>query len=52
MDELEKYLEGRIDYWWEEEHKNEQYYKQCEKALSWFSGAKADIVAGNPLSTD
>ena len=52
VDKLEKYLQGRIDYWWDDEHKNEDYYKQCERALSWFSEKKAEIVAGNPLSTD
>lgn len=52
VDKLEEYLEGRIDYWWEEEHKNEDYYKQCERALSWFSEKKAEIVGDNPLSTD
>lgn len=52
VDKLEEYLQGRIDYWWEEEHRNEQYYNQCEQALNWFSGKKAEIVAGNPLSTD
>ena len=52
VDKLEEYLEGRIDYWWEDEHRNEQYYKQCEQALSWFNGKKAEIVANNPLSTD
>ena len=52
VDKLEKYLQGRIDYWWEDEHKNESYYKECEQALSWFSGAKAEIVGDNPLSTD
>ena len=52
IDELEKYLQGRIDYWWEDEHRNEQYYKRCAEALNWFSWKKAEIVAGNPLSTD
>lgn len=52
VDKLEEYLEGRIDYWWEDEHRNEQYYKQCEQALSWFSEKKAEIVGDNPLSTD
>ena len=52
VDKLEKYLQGRIDYWWEEEHRNEQYYNQCEQALNWFSGKKAEIVRENPLSTD
>ena len=52
VDKLEKYLQGRIDYWWEEEHRNQGYYNQCEQALNWFSGKKAEIVAGNPLSTD
>lgn len=52
VDESEKYLQGRIAYLWEDEHRNAQYYKRCEEALNWFIGKKSEIVAGNPLSTD
>lgn len=56
VDKLEEYIQGRIDYWWEtemnERFNRERAYNQCEQALSWFSERKAEIVAGNPLSTD
>ena len=50
VDELEKYIQGRMDYWWE--NKDERQYRECEDALSWFSEKKAEIVEGNPLPTD
>ena len=52
VDKLEEYLEGRLDYWWEEEHQNESHYNQCERALNWFRDLKSEIVASNPLSKD
>lgn len=50
VDKLEEWLDRQADYWWDKYE--QKRYNRCERALNWFSGMKAEIVAGNPLSTD
>ena len=52
---LEGWLEGQLDYWWEQDadtFAREHHYNLCESTLNWFRDKKQEILSKNPLQTD